>query len=171
MQTSTPGKRSSTGFTLIEFSVVLFLLGLLLWLVVPRLSAVVGPDRNTVFREIAAGSEAAFDTALFEKREVRLVVDPPEGTYRFQLQGEDAPTAPSRKLAEGLEITGVRIENEDRPPDIVTQIRYLPGGRIPAFRIFFRESGGGGTPPEWTLRVNTFDGSVEVLDGNVTDDA
>jgi prepilin-type N-terminal cleavage/methylation domain-containing protein len=171
MQTSTPGKRSSTGFTLIEFSVVLFLLGLLLWLVVPRLSAVVGPDRNTVFREIAAGSEEAFDTALFEKKEVRFVVDPSEGTYRFQIQGEGAPTAPPRNLSEGLAITGVRIENEDRPSDIVTEIRYLPGGKVPSFRIFFRESRGGGNPPEWTLRVNPYDGSVDVLEGNVTDDA
>lgn len=171
METSTPGTRSSPGFTLIEFSVVLFLLGLLLWLVIPRLSAVVGPDRSTVFREIAAGSEEAFDTALFEKQEVRLVVDPSAGTYQFQVQGEGAPTAAPRKLSEGLEITGVRIENEDRPPDIVTEIRYLPGGKVPAFRIFFRESGDGGSPPRWTLRGSPYDGSVDILEGNVADDA
>ena len=84
MRISTPGTRSSPGFTLIELSIVLFVLGLLLWLVVPRISSVAGPSRDTVFREIAAGSEAAFDTALFEKREVRLVIDPSAGTYRFR---------------------------------------------------------------------------------------
>src|SRR3990172_6171405 len=75
------------------------------------------------------------------------------------------------ELSEGLTITGVRVEGEDRPPDIVTEIRYLPGGKIPAFRIFFRESGGGANPPEWTLRVNPTDGSVDILEGNVTVDA
>ena len=170
MRTSTPGTRSSPGFTLIELSIVLFVLGLLLWLVVPRISSVAGPSRDTVFREIAAGSEAAFDTALFEKREVRLVIDPSAGTYRFRtMEGQNASPAP-RGLSEGLTITGVRIEGEDRPPDIATEIRYLPGGKIPAFRIFFRESGGGANPPEWTLRVNPTDGSVDILEGNVTVD-
>ena len=171
MRTSTPGKPNSAGFTLIELSVVLFVLGLMLWLVIPRLATVMGPDRNTVFREIAAGSEEAFDMALFEKQEVRFVIDPSAGTFRFQVTGESGPRQRPRSLAEGLTITGIRVDGEDRPPDIVTEILYLPGGKVPAFRIFFRESGGGGAPPEWTLRVNPYDGSVDVLEGNVPVDA
>lgn len=169
MPTSVPGTRSSPGFTLIEFSIVLFVLGLLAWLVVPRLSSFTEPDRNSVFREIVAGSEAAFDTALFEKREVRLIIDPAGGVYRFRLAADNGATGP-RTLPENLSITGIRIEGEDRPPDIVTEIRYLPGGKVPAFRIFFRETGEGGKPPEWTLRINPYDGSVDVLEGTVTGD-
>ncbi|NNG45842.1 MAG: prepilin-type N-terminal cleavage/methylation domain-containing protein, partial [Deltaproteobacteria bacterium] len=119
--------KDSPGFTLIEFSVVLFVLGLMLWIVVPRVSSVVGITRNTVFRQIAAGSETAFDTALFEKREIRLVIDPSAGTYRFQ--GEEKRNAPPPApgdLSENLSIIGVRVEGEDRPPDVVTEIRYLP---------------------------------------------
>ncbi len=171
MRISTPGMKDSPGFTLIELSIVLFVLGLMLWIVVPRVSSVVGITRNTVFRQIAAGSEAAFDMALFEKQEVRLVIDPAAGTYRFQGPEKRSAQRPPGELSENLSITGVRVEGEDRPPDVVTEIRYLPGGRIPAFRIFFRESGGEGAPPEWTLRVNPFDGSVDVLEGNITDDA
>jgi len=143
----------------------------MLWLVVPRLSSVVGPTRNTVFREIAAGSEEAFDTALFEKREVRLVLDPTAGTYRFQGAEEGGTRQEPRELAEDLTITGVRVEGEDRPLDEVTEIRYLPGGKVPAFRIFFRESGTEGNPSEWTLRASPYDGSVDILEGNVADDA
>ncbi len=171
MRTSTPGTPNSTGFTLIELSVVLFVLGLMLWLVVPRLATVMGPDRNTVFREIAAGSEEAFDTALFEKKEVRFIIDPSAGTFQFQVTGESGPPQPPRSLAVGLTITGIRVDGEDRPPDVVTEILYLPGGKVPAFRIFFRESAEGGAPPEWTLRVNPYDGSVDVLEGNVPVDA
>ncbi len=171
MRTSTPGTPNSAGFTLIELSVVLFVLGLMLWLVVPRLDTVTGPDRNTVFREIAAGSEEAFDTALFEKQEVRFVIDPAGGTYLFQSTGESGAPRPPRTVAEGLSITGIRVDGEDRPPDVVTEIRYLPGGKVPPFRIFFRESGEGANPPEWTLRCNPHDGSVDVLEGNVPVDA
>jgi prepilin-type N-terminal cleavage/methylation domain-containing protein len=163
--------KDSPGFTLIEFSVVLFVLGLLLWIVIPRVSSVAGITRNTVFRQIAAGSEEAFDTALFEKQEVRLVIDPAGGTYRFQSTEKRSAPLPPGELSEDLSITGVRVEGEDRPPDVVTEIRYLPGGRIPAFRIFFRESGEERNPSEWTLRVNPFDGSVDVLEGNIIDDA
>ena len=171
MRTSTPGKPNSAGFTLIELSVVLFVLGLMLWLVIPRFATIMGPDRNTVFREIAAGSEEAFDMALFEKQEVRFVIDPSAGTFRFQVAGESGPRQRPRSLAEGLTITGIRVDGEDRPPDIVTEILYLPGGKVPAFRIFFRDSGEGGAHPEWTLRVNPYDGSVDVLEGNVPVDA
>ncbi len=171
MRTSTPGMKNNPGFTLIEFSVVLFVLGLMLWIVVPRVSSVTGPTRNAVFRQIAAGSEAAFDRALFEKQEIRLLIDPAAGTYRFEGAQKSGAQHPPEELAEDLSITGVRVEGEDRPPDVITEIRYLPGGRIPAFRIFFRESSQEETPSEWTLRVNPFDGSVDILEGIVTDDA
>lgn len=162
--------RNNRGFTLIELSVVLFVLGLILWLAAPRLASVGEPDRNGVFRNLATGSEEAFDLALFEKRETRLVLDPAAGTYRFHFPG-GKKDAPSRPLGSRLTITGIRIDGSDRPLDIVTEIPYLPGGRVPAARIFFRDSGTEGRPTEWTLKINPFDGSVDVLSGTVIKDA
>ncbi|GAB4371446.1 MAG: hypothetical protein Kow00128_19340 [Deltaproteobacteria bacterium] len=163
--------RSRPGFTLIELSVVLFLLGLFLWLVVPRLSALGTPSRETVFREIAAGSEEAFDTALFEKREIRLRIDPVAGTWRFRDPERSDDATGDRPFRETLAVTGIRVGGEDRPPDIVTEIRYLPGGKVPESRIFFRDTGTAGAPSEWTLRLNPVDGTVEILEGTVADDA
>ena len=171
MATSTPGTRNRSGFTLIELSVVLFLLGLFLWLVAPRFSAFGSPSRETIFREIAAGSEEAFDTALFEKKEVRLRIDPVAGSYRFRVEEGKSDTGPGRKFGETLAVTGIRINGEDRPPDIVTEIRYLPGGKIPEARIFFLDEGTEGKPTRWTLRLTPVDGTVEVLEGTVADDA
>lgn len=159
------------GFTLIELSVVLFLLGLFLWLVAPRLSALGSPSRETVFREIAAGSEEAFDTALFEKKEVRLLIDPAAGTYRFRTAEESGDATPGKPFGETLSVTGIRVGGEDRPPDVATEIRYLPGGKVPDTRIFFRDGGAGGEPTLWTLHLHPVDGTVEVLEGTVTGDA
>lgn len=159
--------RSNRGFTLIELSVVLFVVGLVLWLVAPRMSAFVEPDRNAVFREIAAASESAFELALFEKKEVRLVLDPVEQSYRFAVSGTGREPLPPRPLAKSLRITGIRVNGEDRLLDIPTEIRYAPGGGLPDARIFFRDSGPEGTPSDWTLRISEADGSVEVLEGTV----
>jgi prepilin-type N-terminal cleavage/methylation domain-containing protein len=162
--------KNNRGFTLIELSVVLFVLGLILWLAAPRLASVGEPDRNGVFRGMAAGSEEAFDLALFEKRETRLVLDPAAGTYRFQVAGDKREASP-KPMGGRLTITGIRIENEERPLDLVTEIRYLPGGRVSAARIFIRDAGSEGEPTEWTLKINPFDGSVDVLPGTVVQDA
>ena len=162
--------RNSRGFTLIELSVVLFVLGLILWLAAPRLSSVGEPGRSGVFRNLSTGSEEAFDLALFGKVESRLVIDPAAGTYQFRIAGGKTDVEP-KPLGSRLAITGIRVEGDDRPLDIVTEIRYLPGGRVPAARIFFRDTGTEGAPTDWTLKINPVDGSVDVLAGTVIKDA
>jgi len=173
MGTSTPGTPSRgpgppRGFTLVELAVVLFVLGLVLWVALPRLSRIGEPGRDAVFRALSAGSEAAYDLSLFEKRETRLVLHPSDGTYQFL--HPDRPTEEKRTLEFGsrLSVTGIRIEGEDRPLDLPTEIRYLPGGRVTSARIFFRDDGGGANAPsQWTLRLGTFDGSMKILEGTV----
>jgi prepilin-type N-terminal cleavage/methylation domain-containing protein len=167
----TPGKGLPTrGFTLVELAVVLFVLGLVLWVALPRLSRIGEPDRDTVFRALSAGSEAAYDLSLFEKRETRLVLHPSDGTYEFV--HPDRPAEGKRTLEFGsrLSVTGILIEGVDRPLDLPTEIRYLPGGRVTSARIFFRDDGGGSTPSQWTLRLSPFDGSLKVLEGTVRED-
>ena len=170
MGTSTPGTSSSRGFTLVELAVVLFVLGLVLWVALPRLAHVGEPDRDAVFRALSAGSEAAYDLSLFEKRETRLVLRPGDGTYEFVRP--DRPEEERRPLEFGsrLTVTGIRVEGGDRPLDLPTEIRYLPGGRVASARIFLRDDGGGEAPSEWTLRISPFDGSMKVLEGTVRDD-
>ena len=170
MGTSTPGTPSKGGFTLVELAVVLFVLGLVLWVALPRLSHVGEPDRDTVFRALSAGSEAAYDLSLFEKRETRLVLHPTDGTYEFVRP--DLPAEEKRPLQFGsrLSVTGILIEGVDRPLDIPTEIRYLPGGRVAAARIFLRDEGGVTTPSLWTLRLSPFDGSIRILEGTVRED-
>jgi prepilin-type N-terminal cleavage/methylation domain-containing protein len=162
--------RAERGFTLIELSIVLFVLGLILWMAAPRLASMGEPGRNAVFRSLSTGSEEAFDLALFEKREAQLVIDPEAGTYQFRIAGDTKNISP-KPLGSRLKITGIRIDGEERPLDIVAEIRYLPGGRVPAARIFFRDEGTEGEPTDWTLKISPVDGSVDILPGTVIQDA
>jgi prepilin-type N-terminal cleavage/methylation domain-containing protein len=172
MGTSTPGtpSRGPRGFTLVELAVVLFVLGLVLWVALPRLSRIGEPDRDTVFRVLSADSEAAYDLSLFEKRETRLVLHPDAGTYEFLHPDRPAEEKRTMELGSRLSVTGILIEGVDRPLDIPTEIRYLPGGRVTSARIFFRDDGGGNTPSQWTLRLSPFDGSMKILEGTVRED-
>ena len=170
MGTSTPGTPSKGGFTLVELAVVLFVLGLVLWVALPRLSHVGEPDRDTVFRALSAGSEAAYDLSLFEKRETRLVLHPTDGTYEFVRPDLPAEEKHPLQFGSRLSVTGILIEGVDRPLDIPTEIRYLPGGRVAAARIFLRDEGGGISPSLWTLRLSPFDGSIRILEGTVRED-
>jgi prepilin-type N-terminal cleavage/methylation domain-containing protein len=174
MGTSTPGTPGRgpgppSGFTLVELAVVLFVLGLVLWVALPRLSHLGEPDRDTVFRALSAGSEAAYDLSLFEKRETRLVLRPSEGTYEFVHPDLPAEEKRVREFGSRLSVTGIRIEGGDRLLDLPTEIRYLPGGRVTSARIFFRDEGGD-SPSQWTLRLSPFDGSMKVLEGKVLED-
>ena len=170
MGTSTPGTHSRRGFTLVELAVVLFVLGLVLWVALPRLAHLGERDRDTVFRALSAGSEAAYDLSLFEKRETRLVLRPDDGTYEFVHPDRPAEERRALEFGSRLAVTGIRIEGGDRPLDLPTEIRYLPGGRVTSARIFFRDDGGGNAPSQWTLRLSPFDGSMKVLEGTVRDD-
>ena len=170
MGTSTPGTTSNRGFTLVELAVVLFVLGLVLWVALPRLAHIGEPDRDAVFRALSAGSEAAYDLSLFEKRETRLVLHPSDGTYEFVHPDRPAEEKRASGFGSRLSVTGILIEGVDRPLDLPTEIRYLPGGRVTSARIFFRDDGSGITPSQWTLRLSTFDGSMKILEGTVRED-
>ena len=167
MLISTRGKIDRRGFTLVELTAVLFVLGLILWTVVPRLSRLGDPGRDAVFRDLASGSEQAFDASLFEKQETRLVLIPSSGTYEFRNPNRPNDERRSREFGSNLVITGIRIGGEERPLDLPTEIRYQPGGRVPDARIILRDSNDKNNPIDWTLRLNPWDGSINVLEGAV----
>lgn len=168
MLTSIRGTRSSAGFTLVELAAVLFVLGLVALLAIPRLAGFGEPDRSGVFREMALDSEEAFDRALFEKKETRLVLRPSDGSWRFVRADLPVPESPDpaiHRFPSSLALVALTVDGEQRPLDIPTEIRYRPGGLLPDATLVFRERGSDGRELPWSLRFSPADGSVTVIEG------
>ena len=162
MLTSACGTKDKRGFTLVEITAVLFILGLILWTVAPRLSRFGDPGRDAVFRELASGSEQAFNASLFEKKETRLVIVPSSRTFEFISPDRTLEDRRPRNLGSDLTITSIRIAGLERPLDLPTEIRFLPGGRVSDAQIRFRDDKNSNNPTFWVLSLNPIDGSMKI---------
>ena len=162
MLTSACGTKDRRGFTLVEIAAVLFILGLILWTVAPRMSRLGDPGRDAVFRDLASASEQAFDASLFEKRETRLVLIPYARTYEFLDPDLHFDERRPREFGADLTITGIWVGGEQRPLDLPTEIRYQPGGRVPEAQIFLQDSSNKKNPSKWILSLNPIDGAIQI---------
>jgi general secretion pathway protein H len=163
--------RSASGFTLVELSIVLFVLGLVLWIVAPRLSAVGGVSRSAAFRTFSSNSEAAFDGALFEKKEWILLLDPKASSYRFIVPGGKREPGDPLDFGTGVTVTGLTVEGDERSLESIAEIRYLPGGKVAEAFIRLRDASRDGTASDWTLHLDPTSGSVDVLEGSFSKNA
>lgn len=161
----------SAGFTLVELSIVLFILGLILWTVTPRLARLGATGRDAAIRSFSADSEAAYDASLFEKKEWRLLIDPRSGSYRFFSPGSGREPSDPRDFGTGVSVTGISVEGEDRSLESVTEIRYLPGGRMADTLIRIRDASNEASPSDWTLHLDPTSGSVDLLEGSFSGNA
>ena len=126
--------RDEGGFTLLEFIIVLFLLGGMLSLVIPRLS--IGDSLNSVGRRWVGALKSFQEMSMATQKTVRLYVDIDRGTYwPMVLDGnqEKIPLDPTWatpiSLPESIRFTdiqvGAAIKQSGR-----TELFFYPNGRI-----------------------------------------
>ena len=166
MPTSRRKIRGSRGFTLVELAAVLFVIGLVLALAAPRLSGFGTPSREAVLRSFSMAAEGAYDASLLTKRERRLVLDPSAGTWRFYDPASPGDSREAEPFAP-LSIDGIYVDGDERPRDLPTEVRFLPGGSVPQLRIRLRDEGADSASGVWTLLLDPFGGTVDVLEGDV----
>lgn len=138
------------GFTLIELTVVLVIMGLALALVVSR-GVPVSPatEARAAAREIAGALRAARATALMTNRSQSFSLDLANHSYRW---GEGAPAALPADLALGL------LTSRDQVvADGLGSIRFDPDGGASGGRITI--AGGGRI---WWVGVDWISGRVSV---------
>lgn len=122
------------GFTLLEFIMVLFLLGGMLSLVIPRISF--GDSLTTVARKWVGALKSFQEMALSTQKTVRLYVDLDRGMYwPMVLEGnqEKAPLDPAWaapiSLPESIRFADVQIGTARKDAGRV-ELFFYPNGRI-----------------------------------------
>lgn len=168
MPTSTAGNwNNESGFTLIELTIVILLLGLFSLLVLPRLPAVGEDGLKSSARRIAGTAKYFFNESALSGRPHRLVYNLDEGTFRVRRIEEDG---------EVVELSGTgreqRLRGDARFKDIAIPARGTfsrgevtteiePVGWMEETVVHLEEEGGRAL----TLRIMPFTGTTEVFDG------
>ena len=145
MRRGAGGKEREDGFTLLEIIFVLFLLGGMLSLIVPRFA--LGDSLSSVARKWAGTIKSLQEMAVIKQRPVRLYVDLDQGTYwPVFLEGSeekrplDALWATPISLPETIRFADVQVGGTRRNSGRVDLLFY-PNGRIDPVTVHLADAG------------------------------
>src|SRR5512146_106250 len=126
--------RSESGFTLMEFIIVLFLLGGMLSLIIPRIT--IGDSLSSVARKWVGALKSFQEMAMATQKTVRLYVDIDRGMYwPMVLEGneEKLPLDPTWvtpiSLPESIRFTDIQVGKAKKESGRV-DLFFYPNGRI-----------------------------------------
>jgi hypothetical protein len=136
--------RSIGGFTLFEMIMVMFLLGGVLVLVVPRIA--VGEDLGSTGRKFIETIRSLQGMAVRTQKLVKLYVDLDQGTYwAMMVDGKeeklpfDATWITPRALPEGIRITDISVGQTKRLSGRI-DLSFFPNGRIDPLTVHFGDT-------------------------------
>lgn len=168
MPTSTAGNSTrQSGFTLIELTIVVLLLGLFSALVVPRLPGVGADGLKSSTRRLAGTVKYFFNEAALSGRPHQLEFNLGEGTFRVRRLDADGEVVELSGTGREQRLKGrVRFKDIAIPGrgtfsqgEVTTEIQ--PVGWMEETVIHLEEEGG----RTMTLRIMPFTGTTEVFDG------
>ncbi|WP_455378675.1 prepilin-type N-terminal cleavage/methylation domain-containing protein [Petrachloros mirabilis] len=145
MRRRTGAKEREDGFTLLEIIIVLFLLGGMLSLIIPRIA--LGDNLSSVTRKWAGAIKSLQEMAMIKQRPIRLYVDLDQGTYwPMVLEGSeekrplDALWATPISLPETIRFADIQIGGTRRDSGRVDLLFY-PNGRIDPVTMHLADAG------------------------------
>ena len=139
------GARNSSGFTLLEIVLVLFLLGGLLSLIIPRMS--IGDNLGSVGRRWVGNLKSFQEMSIANQKTVRLYIDLDRGMYWPMVQHgheEKPPLDPvwaiPISLPESIRFADIQVGSVYRNSGRA-ELFFYPNGRIETATMHFTDSG------------------------------
>lgn len=159
---------TSSGFTLAELLVVLFILTLSLVVVFPMMVGVRGGDLGQASRELIGTAQFLFQEAIATKRVYRLEYNFAQREYWVTAAsggGAFLPVrstlTPRRTLPSTVEFQDIWTLRGGKRSDGTTATEFHPLGRVERTTIHLRSAGGGTK----TLIIHPLTGRVRVEEG------
>ena len=160
----------SKGFTLIELTVVIVILGVMLTLIIPRLADLGEANLKRSARHLTGMIRFLRDEAQAKKNVYRLRFDIPAGHYWAEVRIEtpehalefirwESAMGTVADLSGSTSFRDVRVNSHPDEP----YIEFAPNGWVESAFIHLRD----GSERDFTLRVKPLTGDTELLDGYV----
>lgn len=162
------GRRN--GFTLIEITIVVFILALVAMLVAPSLQRVVGGDARSASRDLAGLAAALVQEAIATRTIQRLYYDLDTDEFwvttlvsRGGVLEEGPPVGPKRALPAEVRFEDVATPHHGLVTDGTAFTQFFPSGGVTRTAIHLEE----GDRSRYTLTINPITGRVTVVAGYV----
>ncbi len=160
-QTSRAGIWSDKGFTLLELTIILLLIGIILSFSLPKLNIIERDNLKTTTREMAYLIESLYDESILKRHILQLVIDLDKQKYMI--------TYPDQ----GINVSKTSMPEDVIIKDVVTpydgkitygraKIQFYPDGYVDTNVIHI-----GNKHIDYTLLTQSLTGKVKVLNGYV----
>lgn len=165
------GISDDEGFTLLEFAIVIVILGIFFGLAFPRIqSQMAGDPLRASSTQLAEGIRRVRVHAVSNGRLLRLRITLPGGELKVEtvnaggdwLELADSPVK-KEALAEGVRLLKVRIQGEKDIDEGEAILSFLPSGETRGSLMYLA----GGADKVRTLIIHPFLNRVEIHDGRV----
>jgi len=162
------------GFTLIELSIVLLLIGLMFRLSLPAFSDLTGANLRSTSRKISSLMRYVFSEAAFRKTYFSLVFDLEKRSYWVEtpilntltqememMKVEDEVLARPRTLGRGISFREVKIGSLPAIREGRAEVHFYPGGYADPATIHLKDN----KEREYSIFLVPFSGRVLVREG------
>ncbi|MCW8859672.1 MAG: type II secretion system GspH family protein [Deltaproteobacteria bacterium] len=168
MQISIAGiSNKSSGFTLVELLIVLFMVSIFTIFVIPRFSHIGEGNLNHSARRLSWTIKQLFNEAALSSMEHRIIYDLDRGSYRATILEPDGRVLPVErfpeeiKLKQGIRFMDVTIAGRGTFSNGEVVARILPSGWLEETIVHFV----GDNDKILTLQINPLTGHSETYDG------
>jgi Tfp pilus assembly protein FimT len=163
------GDHPTGGFTLLEISVVILLLGFLFLFSVPRFQALMEPrDIRRAVRGLVGTVRYIQSQAATTKQRYRLQLDLKENLYWVSIEGglgtflrESTPSGRSQSLPRGVQFMDFIHPDRGKIQEGVVSVEFSPTGWAEECTIHMKKS----EQEVFTIFVHSLGGRVEVAPG------
>lgn len=155
------------GYTLIELSLVILLIGIILVFVLPKLDNLGDSKLRTTARQLAGTIQSVYDESVIKKKPWQIVFDIASRTYTFSEVNDEEPSVISdasreTSLPGNVFIKDIVTEAEGKITEGKVILRFYPDGFVEKNTIHLSDG-----RKDYTLVTAPLTGKVRVSEGYV----